>query len=153
MEENFERSALALLFPDKIIIETTNKKDAGTSYCAGLNTVLFLDVSDKELGEIVMNHLSQSKYEEISYDQIKKNWKLLIKKSKYRTEKAFFQNAKYLSIKSNKGKIEFAPFQSNVSRRMFSRIPAGILELSHIPETSDIGKEIRRIWGRCLIVE
>jgi len=40
----------AFLLPDKIIIETTNKKDAGTWYSTGEHTIVPLHASDVELG-------------------------------------------------------------------------------------------------------
>ena len=95
----------AFLLPDKMIIETVNKKDAGTWYGTEEFTMLPLDTSNSALGDCVLNHLHQSKEKEISYDQIKENWKLIIKNAKFKTEKAFLQNVRRVSIIKENNKI------------------------------------------------
>src|SRR4030095_16106413 len=140
----------ALLFPDKIIIETINKKDAGTWYSTGECTILPLNTSDVELGDCVLNHLKQSKEREVSYDQIRENWKLIIKKASFKTEKAFLQYVKRVSIILEGRKIVLEPFKIDIPKKMFYRLPDFIKEIEYIPENFEtIGKELRNSWSKC----
>ena len=153
LNDNFERKSSAFLLPDKIIVVAVYKKNEGTWYTSELLTILPFDVSNLELGEIILDITGQSKHEDIPYEKIKEYWKTLIKKSKYRSEKAFIGDAKYLSIIVEGDKISFVPFKSSASRRIFLRIPAAITEISPVPEAALVGKEIRESWGKCLFID
>ena len=107
----------AFLLADKMIIETTNKKDAGTWYSTGEYTILPLRASDVELGNCVLNHLKQSQEKDVSYDQIRENYKLIIKKAGFKTEKAFLQYIKRVSIIIEDRKMVFEPFLNTKNPR------------------------------------
>ena len=141
----------AFLLPDKMIIETTNKKDAGTWYSTGECTILPLHTSDVELGNCVLNHLKQSKEKDVSYDQIRENYKLIIKKAGFKTEKAFLQFIKRVSIILEDRKMVFEPFKIIIPKKMFYRLPGGITEIEYVSENAEaIGKELRNCWSKCV---
>lgn len=153
MRGNIEGKSSAYLLPDKIIIETMYKKNEGTWFGAGLSITLPLNVSDFELGEAILNAISQAKTEDISYEKIKEYWRDLIKKSKYKTEKAFFQNTKHLSIVIEGEKIMFVPFKTSISRRAFARISDKIIETTPVPEADVIGRNVRKGWEKCFFID
>jgi len=141
----------AFLLPDKMIIETIHKKNAGTWYSSGEFTMLPLDTLSPALGDYVLNHLYQSKEKDISYDQIKDNWKLIIKKAKFKTEKAFLQSVRRVNIIKENNKIIFEPFKINTKQKMFYRMPDYITEIVYVPGNSEIiGKELIDSWAKCL---
>ncbi|HEX3167992.1 MAG TPA: hypothetical protein VHQ93_17105 [Chitinophagaceae bacterium] len=141
---------VAFLLPDKMMIETLNKKDAGTWYSTGDCTILPLHASDVELGNCVLNHLKQSKEKDSSYDQIRENWKLMIKKAGFKTEKAFLQYVKRVSIIVDDRKMIFEPFKINIPKKTFYRLPDFIKEIEYIPENFEaIGKELKNSWSKC----
>ena len=141
------------MLPDKIIIETMNRKDAGTWYSTGRGTILPIIVTDFELGKCVLNHLSQSKEEATTYEQIKSYWKELIKKAKYKTEKSFIQESKRVTITIDGDVMRLEPFKVNLTQKIFYRMPDGISEITPVPEASVIGKEVRRCWDKCVFVD
>lgn len=144
-----EGKSSAYLLPDKILIETKHKKNQGTWYSSGLSTILTLDISDSELGEVVLEATSRTKLEDISYERIRELWKELIKQSNYKTEKAFIENAKYVSIAIEDAKMTFVPFETIVPKKIFARLPNDIVEITPAPHANIVGRKIREAWEKC----
>src|SRR4030095_161857 len=109
MKNDIELKVAAFLLVDKIIIDTMKKRDAGTWYTKGEPSILPLDSSNSDLGNSILGHLSQSKEEAATYDQMKEYWKTLIKKAGYKTEKAFLQKCKRVAVIIQDDKIQFEP--------------------------------------------
>ena len=100
-KEETEKTSNAILYPDKIVIETKNKSGGGSYYTTDNVTVLPLDASTKEIGFLVKKHLSDSIFKPVmphEQKQIRDNYK---KKLKVTTEKALMkmQNAWPLILK------------------------------------------------------
>lgn len=152
MKKAIERKGAALLLPDRIMIDTMDRRDAGTWYSTGMPTILPSNVSDVELGDAVLSHVSQSKEEVVTYEQIRENWKTLIKKAGYKTEKAFINDVKRVTVIIEGDKIRFEPFSVNTSQKMFYRLPEAIVETIPVPNNYEIGKEVRKRWEKCLLI-
>jgi len=148
-QQNFEQSVAAVLYPDRIIIETRNKKGYSTWYSTDNLTILPLDISDAELGNIIMNHISQSKEEIVSIDQIKKIRENYRKKAKFKSEKATMQNAKYVSLYSNGDTIRFEPKKNKIAKGAFYGMPDKIFEVKINSDYASIGSNIRKAWDAC----
>lgn len=153
MNDNNERKSGAYLFSDKIIVETLYMKNEGVWYGSGQMKILTLSVTNLELGEAVLNATGYSKKQDTSYEKIKEHWETLIKRSNYKSEKSFFQNAKYLSIVFSGDRIRFVPFKTSISRRAFARIPDEIKEITPIPDINIIGNQVREGWEKCIFID
>ncbi len=147
-----EKSIAATLYPDKIIIVTRNRKDPGTWYSTDFFTILAVDIDSLTLGRTMINHLEESTERDISYDQIKSIRDNFRKKSKFKTEKAVMQDAKYVSIFLLDNVIRFESYKNMVTKggqKEFYRIPDSILALSFVNDYTFIGEHLRNAWEKC----
>lgn len=151
-KKEIEKKVSAYLLPNKIIIVTTNKKDLGTWYGANDLTFLLREVSAFQIGDCVMNHLGRSIEKDETYEQIKENWKGLIKEAKYKTEKAFLQDVKRVSIIMENNSTRIEPYAVHTRDKVFFRIPEEITILSTIPSATELGNEIMKSWDKCGII-
>lgn len=148
-----EMKAAAYLLPNNVFIITMNKKDAGTWYSTNEISIFSQDVSSQELGQSIFNHLHKSKEENISYEQIRDYYKEFLKRAKFKSDKSFVQNARRVVIIMDNSKIILEPYRTEISQKIFYRLPESIVEIEPIHDQCQLGKEVRKCWEKCLITK
>jgi len=150
---SFEKSAAIIFYPDKIIIETRNKKDNYTWYSSGKLTIFPINASAGMLGEGIINHLNQSEIKGIEMKEMKELRNLFRKKGKFKSEKSTMEDAKYVSIYSDKNMIRFEPKKNKTSQQLFYNMPESISEFAvKNLDSIKIGKYARDSAAKCVFI-
>lgn len=146
-----EKSVAAILYPDKIIIETRNQRDQYSWYSTDDLSILPTDAPDTAIGEAVLNHLALSKVELVDAATLQKQWESYKKKAKFKTEKSTIENAKCLSVYMSSKKIRIEPKKTMLSKRAFYNLPESIVEMDITSDAAKMGQYIRDSWQKCII--
>jgi len=145
-----ERSVAAVAYPDRIIVEVRNKLDEYTWYSTADLVLLATDISDSELGQVVLDGLERSEEKKISYEEIRQLREQYRKKAKFKSEKATLVKARYVSIYGQNGKIRFEPKENKASKHAFYNLPDAIVELKKdTNDPSTVGRQLRNSWVAC----
>ena len=145
-----ERSVGATLYPDRIIIETRNKKDEYTWYSTDEVSIIPLDANDQIIGEAIHKHMNSSKMQDVSFEEIKQFRDGFKKATGLKTEKAIQQDAKYVSLYLTNGQLRFEPFKNKLHQKSFYRLPENIFSIE--PENLfEIVNGLRKAWNYCSI--
>jgi hypothetical protein len=148
--EKADKSIGCYLYPGKIVIVSRFQKDASTWYNTANVSVLSPSSSDAALGAVSRNHLHQSKKIRASNEDLMKNFKEFKKAAKFKTDRAFIENARCVVIFVFGNKIRFEPLGNRSSDKIFYGLPNAIYELNSIPDAETLGREIRRAWTKCV---
>ena len=144
-----DQSAGALLYTDKIVIETVNKEGNGSYYITDNVTILTLDCSDKEIGMIIKKHLQESIECRIKPEERKKiriNYRKILKA---KTEKSLYENVKCVRIKFDGNEISLNSYKTKSQEKVFLGNPPSITVFSAAIEDDELGKKIRLAWEKC----
>ena len=145
----FEQTAGAILYPTRIIIETRNAESQDSCYSTDILTILDLDTSDILLGQMVLQHLNNSKLEKNYSIELRKDY---LKKLKFKSEAAARKDAKYVAIFRTNSVIRFEPRNNKVSDGRSSAyygIPKEIFEINLNADMETLGKATREAWSKC----
>lgn len=149
-KETFEKTAGAILYPDRIIIETRNVENQYSCYSTDHLTSLNLEISDSDLGHIVSKHLDDSKMEKNYSRDLRKSY---LHKLKVRSETAARKDANYVAIFSTSSTIRFEPRNNKVSdgrSGAYYGMPKEIFEISINVDMETLGKATRNAWSKCI---
>ena len=153
MKEKVENKAGVFFLENKILIQTMFKKNEGVWYGSDKVSIIPVEISDFLLGEFILNSLNNSKHIDTSNEQIKKNWKLVIKKSNVKTEKMFFEKARYMAVVLNNSILKFSPYRTSVSRRIFAGTPDKNYEFEFNSNIELVGQRVRYGMSLCEFIE
>ena len=148
---NIERSVGATLYPDRIMIETRNKKDQYTWYSTDEVTVIPLNANDQMIGEAIHKHLNSSKMQDVPFEEIKELRNRFKKATGLKTEKAVQQDAKYVSLYVTNDQLRFEPFKNKVQQKSFYRLPEHIFSIAFTGNVSEMVNGLRKAWSYCSI--
>lgn len=150
-----KKYALAILYPDKIIIDTLDKVKAGFNIVSTNPTILATDSENQILGRTVREHLDSSKYDLKNPSQA--DFKILqenfLKSYGFKTLKKYHENAKYLSITEQGAEIILEPTKNGGSigkEKGFSQIMEKSISISKNINDDELGKLIRKEWQNCI---
>lgn len=102
--------ASATLYPDKILVETTDKVKEGFGISSANVTILPIDTDSAVIGSTVRHHLSLTRTGlPIPKDYIQ-HYREFLKKAGFKTGKEHHRNALYLSISLRNHEIKIMPF-------------------------------------------
>jgi hypothetical protein len=144
------KCASAYLYPDKIIIETMYRRDEFTKYGANIFSTLSIDILDEQLGEKIIEHLLQSKQQTATPEEIKELFKNFKLKAKFKTDKAYIDNAKLVSISFENNQFLFEPKRNKQSEKVFYGMPNEKFEANY-SDTLNLGKLTRIAWSKCTV--
>lgn len=146
-----EKSISATLYPNQIVILTRNKKDDWIWYSTDFYSIITVDTTDRVLTDVIFKHFDKSTQKDISHEEIKalrENFKRL---SKFKTEKAIVDNAKYVNLYLTGDEVRFEPFKNKVKQKTFYRMPEQITSVRLINDEGQIGRCLRKVWENCII--
>jgi hypothetical protein len=153
-EKEIFQTAAAVLYPTKIIIETRNIISQGSFYTTDDLSILPPNSRDEILGEVILEHLSRSRVVATHPSNYKEIRKAYLKKAKFRSEPAFRQDARYVSIFKTINTLRFQPLNNKLSEGRwgsFMGLPKAIFEIKAIETRDAIGEAIREAWTRCIL--
>ena len=144
--------AQAILYPERIIIVTVNNYKDILYYATDELTILPVNIDEEQLAKVVIKHLDNSKLHANSKEDRKTLRDSFKRKSGFKTEKDYVNNAKYLSIYKNKVEIVIEPFDNRLSEKdkLFYRIPSSIITCTLPCDNALLGSYIREGWSKCL---
>lgn len=151
MADEIDKSAGAILCPDRIVFETLNKGAFGY-YVTDNVTILPLECLEKEIGSFAKKHLNDSVFLPVTPESRKIIWANYKKKAKFKTEKSLYENGKYVSIKYNGKTISLNSYQAKLKDKVFFGNPSSIVNLNDKISDEEFGKEIKLAWSKCKFV-
>jgi hypothetical protein len=149
------QSVGAILYPDKIIIETQDQVKDGFWIVTDRISILPPDSEDEQLGENIIRHLELSKVNvpnpkgQEGFKKIRDNYK---KATGLKTQKAQMDRARYLSIARENNKFEFSPTANGGAsgeQRGYRYKPEENVEISQSMTPAELGQQVRMLWLRC----
>jgi hypothetical protein len=149
-----DQSASATLYPKKIVIQTMNKGDGGILHGSSEIFLLANDVTDKELGEIVLKSLSKSIYSPINFKYVQESRLENLKFMKFKSEKEAMTNALRVTVFRTNEILKMAPRENKFSdgrQRMYYGMPGSEITIDSNSEAVIIGKILREAWDKCVI--
>ena len=149
---DFEQTAGAILYPDRIIVETRNVQiQYSLSFYSTDNlTILKLNTSNNELGEAIIAHLNYSKMEGSYSKELRKNY---LKILKFKSETAARKDSRYVSIFKSNSSIRFEPRNNKVSdgrSGAYYGMPNEIFEIKLQSNMDALGIATRNAWSKCI---
>lgn len=149
------QSVGAILYPDKIIIETQHQVKDGFWIVTDKISILPPDIEDEKLGENIIRHLELSKVNvpnpkgQEGFKKIQDNYQ---KATGLKTQKAQMDRARYLSIARENNKVELSPTANGGAsgeRKGYHYKPDDKIELSQNVTLTELGQQVRIAWLRC----
>jgi hypothetical protein len=154
MDEKIIQTAAAILYPNKIIVETRNITGQGSYYSTDDLTILPVDSSLEVLGRAISAHLSRSKLvrpDSVNYREERKKY---FKKGKFKSEQDFRKDARYVAIFRVKSFLNFHPKENQASKGKQGSLLLGmrneIFQIEDSNDYIDIGTAIKQAWAKCI---
>jgi hypothetical protein len=145
-----EKSVGATLYPSQIIIETRNKKNDFSWYSTDHISILPHDTTNEVLGSTIIQHLKNSKLQDITSQEIKALRDNFKRVTKLKTDKAIHDNAQYVSIYLIDTKVRIEPFKNKANQKSFYRLPDKIFSFDLPDHNNDLVLNIRKAWDSCV---
>ncbi|TNE53327.1 MAG: hypothetical protein EP338_12390 [Bacteroidetes bacterium] len=144
----------AIHYPDRILIETHHQLKSGQWIRSNTLSFVKSEISDQELGELVVRHLdlSQDRVREISrsrYQKIQQEYKHI---TGLKSIKAQMKDARNVHISRKNGLLVFEPTINGGSSgpgRGYSFIQDKISRIESSNNPAKIGAHLRTCWGQC----
>lgn len=144
----------AILYPDRILIETQDKVRAGLRVTTDQITFLDVEVNDNELGKVVIKHLNLSRTG--VRDPKQKDHKIYEEKYKkatgLKTIKAQMKDAKYVGVIKKESVILFEPTINGGStgpNRGYRDVENASISIASNSSAKEIGETLRASWIKC----
>jgi hypothetical protein len=153
MDEEFIQTAAAVLYPQKIVVESRNLTSQLSFYSTDDLTILPIDCSFEVLGRAISAHLSRSVFitsSSVDYREVRKKY---LKKGKFKSEPDFRRDARYVAIFRVKSYLRFEPRNNKLSDGRWGSLLGMPKEGSQIVDLNDyfaIGDAISRAWAKCI---
>jgi len=150
-----KKYSLAILYPDKIVIDTLHKVKAGFNIVSASPTILTIDSENQILGRTVREHLDSTKYDLKNPSQA--DFKILqenfLKSYGFKTLKKYHESAKYLSISEQNEEIILEPTKNGGATgndKGFSSILEKKISISKNINDEELGKLIKETLQECI---
>ena len=150
-----KKYALAILYPNKIVIDTLDKVKAGFNTVSANPTILNTDSENQLLGRTVREHLELTKHNlnNPSQAELKVEQENFLKAYGFKTLKSYHANAKYLSITEQDQEIIIEPTKNGGStgkERGFSYGLGKSISIEKNIKDEELGKLIKETWQKCI---
>ncbi|HVY75929.1 MAG TPA: hypothetical protein VG890_13920 [Puia sp.] len=154
---NHEKSIVVIFYPKRIIIATRIGDKYGSVWTrTDRLTILQVEVSDEELGNVALRHLELSVIREIPTEEHRDLRERYCKLTKFKTEGQAMKDSKMVSVYLAKNKIRLEPKEnrySQVRRHYYEYLgmPEAKFEIDYPCTLTQIGLALREASKKCLI--
>jgi hypothetical protein len=140
------------LYPDKILIETTDRVKEGFGISSSNITILPLNTDTEVLGSVVRHHLSLTKAGLPIPEDYKQHYNDFLKKAGFKNGKAHHRNALLLNIDQQENEIKITPTRNGGytgKNRGFLEIKDICITVKADTDNAVLGDKIKHGWTMC----
>jgi hypothetical protein len=149
------RQANAILYPDKIIIETVDQIKDSYSVITHKLTILNINADDSQIALTMREHLGLSSIRSNAPKDNDKNFAAYLKKAGFKTRKAYYQDALLLSVLQDDRNIKLIANINGGStgkNRGFTNSNTEPIVIDSNVSDEVLAQNIRLGWSLCKIV-
>jgi len=146
------KEAMAILYPERMLINTTDRTKDGTRFHSTHISLLPVDVDSARLGAVVRNHLSLSRFGMDRPTDANQLTQAFFRAGRFRNAKEFHHHALLLRITEKEGSIYLIPTKNEgPSGRAsgFTELHGNATKLKAGVGNKDLGDHVMAAWSRC----